>query len=155
MYKYYQKYISSFKGFKLFKINNILYVGSCPKDHDNIIALQSLGVRSVICLQYDDEIDVHYAYPNNWSILNIPTHDLCAVTEKNLNIACNFLELQKKNNRITFIHCRNGKGRSRTCAYYYLRKIGKNKSEAKKTSRCYNNFQLYKTESIFKRKSNI
>ena len=148
MYKVYQRF-SEYKGFYTIKVNDMTYVGSCPRSQQDMNQLSKLGILSVISLQCEDERDTAYDYPQHWTVLRIPTHDYSVSSCRDLKVASKFLRLQTQKNRKTYIHCRNGKGRSRSCAYFYLRECGKCDESSIQMSKCFNNSQLRKTRSMF------
>lgn len=117
--KIHQKFVK-YCGFKYINVNNKVYVGSCPTTEEDINILKKIGITSVLCLQRSDEDCSHYEYPKHWKYMNIPVYD-CGYMSlyDNLN-AVNFINNRSK----CYVHCRNGKGRSRTCVYFYLRMCG-------------------------------
>ncbi len=114
-----QKFVK-YNGFNYTNVNNKVYVGSCPITEQDINILKQIGITSVLCLQRSDEDCSHYEYPQHWKCMNIPVYDCGYMGLDDTLNAVKFINNKSK----CYVHCRNGKGRSRACVYFYLRMCG-------------------------------
>lgn len=146
--KLHQKFVK-YKGFHVTNISDKLYVGSCPKTKADITTLKKIGITSVLCLQRKDEDCTPYTYPNNWKSLHVPVYDCGLIKYEEYLKSIKFIAEHSK----CYIHCRNGRGRSRTCVYFYLRACGKSDKESRNLSGVKTNAQYlnakHKFETIY------
>jgi len=129
-----RQFIVPYKGFRCFRVADTnLYVSRCPSEEKDVLSLHEMGIRSLICLQRTEEETRSPLIVKTWRTLFLPTHDYDHAKEKYLEEAFHFAHTGNR----CVIHCRNGKGRSRSCVYYILRRRGYTDDEARKMARIY------------------
>lgn len=98
-----------------------LYVGG-QYSKRSVDDLKRLGVTGIVNMRMHS---VHKDIKNlHMKICNLPTRDLHAPTQENLQKGIAFIEKEIKNGGKVYIHCRQGEGRGPTMAIAYLISTG-------------------------------
>lgn len=105
------------------KIDDLIFLGSVPREPAQLEELRKEGVAAVLTLNEAWELKLTSAqikYELGMSQLHLPTPDYFAPSQSDIAAAVDFMNEHLTKGRGVYVHCNGGRGRSAVCVLAWL-----------------------------------
>ena len=118
---------------ELSQILQNLWIGSRPEESSDYTYIANLGVQLVVDLTSGIGYDCNDNDWGSWLIryINVPIVDMCPPDDESIETLKHMVFPMINSGFITYLHCRQGKGRAPTIAiFYFMNEEGMNFDDA-------------------------
>eukprot|EP00930_Biecheleria_cincta_P059176 TRINITY_DN4492_c0_g1_i1.p1 TRINITY_DN4492_c0_g1~~TRINITY_DN4492_c0_g1_i1.p1 ORF type:complete len:230 (-),score=50.24 TRINITY_DN4492_c0_g1_i1:36-725(-) len=105
------------------KIDDLVFLGSVPRELAHLEELRKEGVAAVVTLNEAWELKLSSSQIKDelgMSQLHLPTPDYFAPSQSDIVAAVNFMDEHLTKGRGIYVHCNGGRGRSAVCVLAWL-----------------------------------